>query len=818
MFRSELFKFRLIFSGLCAAAVASGMAGCGGGDSSGSGDSAAPAASGTDAAAPADGGAAAGGAMMPPGMMPPGDASGEVAAADGDAAASPGPPGMMGFGMPDKSRRGGAGDESADATVSAVSAPQITLRPADFASWTDQNFEDAVRERDPAVITAIDAKVKSAPRDPKVAELLTKLLAVSAEPPIAPAAQGFGESGMAPGSRGMMPGMMPPGSSSSAPGMMVPPGMTPPGQPAPGNGAPGAGPGSVSPLKFQSRINPARSSPENQVTDSVTAMIMESLVAYQQPAVGAVRGMLPAPGGAFPGQQPPASGNESVDAAAVAMPADLSGQYDAASGSVGIPGQPSVNGGLDTTVLVNRLVDGLIQNDSPAAWQSVFALASGTMVTAVDSTLAAQIVTISLLRNQDPSRPQAEKVLLALVDGSAKLPPASRSACLRAMASVSGAAVDKLTGFTDLAFSGSTAPGATGMEGMSGMMSGMMPGMGMSRPGMPAQPGGMPGMPAGMMPPGSEMDEDGRRGSQGFAQPAAVTVDSGVPDAQLLPAVSVLWGTKSTTAIVQQLSSVSDAASAAELLALGATIPQKNVRDSVFAALSRLHSLGADSMNSAGVFRSLHDPGLLVVMKSLPRQKPTRAEGGAAAPLDSWATASEELVLNLRSQLRALSTQPGRLQATTEFPVKLHKNAVSEFSGMLVLPGPAAAALKDAVPADTRVYYARTSFVPQRVKDQEAILEHYESRASGFQRQDQAKGIIWIDGVKSTTTGIKRSVDVVIQAAGASAAPGGSEGFVGGPGMAAGGGAAGGGYTIEVMVVEISDPKVSGVSQQAALK
>jgi hypothetical protein len=77
---------------------------------------------------------------------------------------------------------------------------------------------------------------------------------------------------------------------------------------------------------------------------------------------------------------------------------------------------------------------------------------------------------------------------------------------------------------------------------------------------------------------------------------------------------------------------------------------------------------------------------------------------------------------------------------------------------------------------------------------------------------------MWMDGVKAGSTGMRRSVDVLIRsgaagggfgAAGGSGEPG---GFGGAPGLPGGGGpgGAGQGYTIEVVMVEVADPR--GVS------
>jgi hypothetical protein len=56
-------------------------------------------------------------------------------------------------------------------------------RPENSESWTDADFESAVRDRDSKVNAAIDERVRKLPGDVAVAKLLIQLIAVSLEPP-----------------------------------------------------------------------------------------------------------------------------------------------------------------------------------------------------------------------------------------------------------------------------------------------------------------------------------------------------------------------------------------------------------------------------------------------------------------------------------------------------------------------------------------------------------------------------------------------------------------------------------------------------------
>jgi hypothetical protein len=872
--------------GFVAISMAASLTGCGGGDDSATTTSTTetPAAGAAAGAPPAeamsmpgpggDSSGAAGGMGpmgMPPGMGPPGmstpGAGAEMAGAESSGEMMPNgmPAGMGGPGsgmMPGMSAPGmgmpGMG------TGMAGAAAVMSNRPADVSAWSDNDLQTAVRERDQRVLEAIDARVKSAPGDPKVAELLTKLLLVSIEPPPTPAFGGAGAaSGTFPGdTSGSRPGgLMKPGALAPGMGTMPPPGgapagfapqgFSPQGFSAPG-GSDSSAPVAPTAAPPQSRYQPARPH-KNVAVDSLTAMLTESLVAWQQAGVGAMRqrmspegitGQVP-PAGAAPGAMPPAGAagesfgySSSGEAAASAAAAGFGEPGMDAEGSfgAGFGGQPGfgapAEGGLSDLQLVDRIVEGLIKNNSPVAWQTIHAIASGAVETPLGVELSAETVTIALLRNAGPDQPQIEQILTAILEGQAQLPPESQSSCVRAMASVSAAAVSHLTGLGRSAFGGNPSAGTGGFAqtGMGMSMPGSnMPGMMQPGMSMPGQTGMGPGMmPPGMMSPGGESMPGGMESSgSGFGMEsfgggsgtAAATMSNTAtfPEDKLATAVAVLWGPKAVDSVIRQLSNASDMAAVADALPFSVTIPQKKVRDAAYAALSRLHSLGAEPLRSAGVFQTPLDPGMLVVLKSLPRSKPTRAEGGAAAPLDSWAAMNQEYVMALRNELRSLAMQPGKLQAVTEgLPLKLHRNAVPEFSGMLVLPATSDSPFKGTPPSETKVYYARTSFVPQRAREQEDVAEHYESRAGGYRRADQAKGLLWIDGVKTTPTGLKRSMDVLIQPAGAGAgsgfSPGGESGMEGsaGPGFggAPGGGGAGG-FTIEVVVVEIADPKGS---------
>ena len=502
------------------------------------------------------------------------------------------------------------------------------------------------------------------------------------------------------------------------------------------------------------------------------------------------------------------------------------------------PGMPGAGGAAQGTLaefqLIERIVDGLIQNGSPGAWQTIYGIAAQTVKTPLPPGSGAELVAHGLYRNIDSNPTMIEPILLSLIDGSAQLPPESRSAALSVTAQISGLAADKFTGFRPL----SSPAAGSGQFGMPGMPGAGMPGQAAnSYPGAEGQAAGAGVGAAGY--PGAAFP--GAAGAEGYAgMPGGAMSGTGmagvapgginavgkplISDAALMRAASFLWGPKCVDALVKQLEASSDIGIAkgfvggGDFVRIAASVPNDRVRKALAGLFEKTAPASVGQLGLTGFFStSVHDPGMLISLKSLPRAKPTRTEAAQGVPLDGWATASLEVVLSLRDRMRALSATPGKLTPVTEnLPIRLHKNAVAEFYGVLTLPGPEGSALNESAPSPTKIYYARTSFTPEKPKDQQDLAEHYESRATGIKRASESKGVLlWIDGFKATQTGSKRTADVLVQAStggGGVGVAAGGYGESGAPGAPAGygapaGGAASGAFTIEIIVVETSDAK-----------
>ena len=558
-------------------------------------------------------------------------------------------------------------------------------------------------------------------------------------------------------------------------------------------------------------------------------------------------------------------------------------------GMSGAPAAPAIATITDRE-LVKAIVTGLLNNNSGEAWQGLLEIVNHSVKTPLSQDETVEVVVLALCAHQEVDPEQARQVLTAMVSNPERFDAASHAACLRTLAGVAGQVVSRQTGFTSgeaaAAAGGSQFPGSPGggmgMMGSGGMMSGGglsgppgmpgapggvgggppappgLPGLpGASGGGPPAPPGlpglpgasggggppappGLPGLPGAPGAPGG-FGSLGGPGGESFGEPgfagggqagaqtpaASAVLRERLTDAVLTKTAEFLWTPAFAQVVTAQLDAVTNLASAEPLLRLAGSLPLQPVRDALFRCLEKHHSEGIDALNANGVFPDgMADPAALVLLKSLPRQRGSRGGEGEAAPLDSWGSATQLLMTKYMNQLAAMSSGGGRLTPNPKsFPIRAHRGAEFEYTGLLRLVPPAGTPAGSGI-SETRIYYARVPFTATKERERKDALEHYRSSGSAIQRADTARGTMWMDGVKGGTTGMRRSVDVVIRSGGSGqggfgGAPGGFGGApggfgeLGGPGAPGGiggpgpGGPGGGGqsYTIEVLVVEIADPR-----------
>lgn len=737
-------------------------------------------------------------------------------------------------------------------------------RPADVTQWTDAQMLAAVDEKDATVLQAIQARAVASKGDPAFAQLMTQVLQKSSGGPAAATggqAAGFGIPGL-----GSLFGGGPPG------GGRAPSGPT----------APSIAPGSVPPGGAFYRFNRSDliSSPLIGV-DSVEMMIGEAALAFvpqaaqgsraaaermQDSVAGAPSGH-DAPGGsASPEMQQQqmqmqrqsyeeGQGMEGMEGEGMEGMEGMEGEgmegmgYSNGGQNGGYNGAARRQGNLQDEELVRVVVRALVLNNSAPSLTTLKSIVGGTVLTPLPLPMATQIVLAEIFSAEQPNLAVASELLTTATQAVTRNPVENQST-MRFLAALSYHPADHFMMLKKKMPPPGPRPNGMVPRGMAqgGMNSNAMMGSGQGIPGQPqgagmnedpGYPGGQgPGSGPGMM--GEDSYEDGGESGEGYGDggypggpggarppgpPPGMLPPVKVSDAGMSAVASVLWNKSSVAAVTSQLDAADSPANVVDVLALASTIPSDLVRHSTLALFEKAHAQGAAGMTASGLFRNVaRDPGILAVLKSLPRKRPRKpsapninAPAPPADPEDSWITATQDVVLSLRDRLREVSEDP-ELAYDGKQRLRLHQNAVPERAIKIQAPGKMADGLGDAAPASTVMYYTSCRVMPQRVSEMQKIADHYEKRSKGMKRPDMQKGILWYDGVKVNEDGTRETMDVIIQQVGfkpqQNAGYGGGGGdYEGGSGSGGEGGGGGGTagsapqYTIEVIVVVTKDPK-----------
>jgi hypothetical protein len=269
---------------------------------------------------------------------------------------------------------------------------------------------------------------------------------------------------------------------------------------------------------------------------------------------------------------------------------------------------------------------------------------------------------------------------------------------------------------------------------------------------------------------------------------------------------------------VRGLPSVSDNA-AGKQLALAGSVPAPALRTAQYDLLQQHWMAGADSLIAQKLFeQGPRDPGFLVVLKSVPslntlplRQPPTVKAQEENQTRHSWANASRELVRTLNA--RFLAAARNRAQsASAQPPLRLHQGAVIAAEYRFAWPDDAGGSVPKSLAAPFIVHYVR---VDAGQIDAQQVLTHYERQIRGGKAAFARNNFeAWIEheGV-ADDPGRRRSTDVMLTIGGG----GGGGGAGGGGGYAppgAGGSSRGSAgreqdVTIEILTVEITNPRSS---------
>ena len=149
------------------------------------------------------------------------------------------------------------------------------------------------------------------------------------------------------------------------------------------------------------------------------------------------------------------------------------------------------------------------------------------------------------------------------------------------------------------------------------------------------------------------------------------------------------------------------------------------------------------------------------------------------------------MVNSLKQRLHKAAMVSGKTELVGSPLVRLHSGASPTAVFELDWPKDARTILSDANPSPMKIHYVR---IEETMNDRaiKKVLDHYRARTRGSKREITTD--VSLDGtLKSTSTGGRISGDVVITK---SNNGGGGEG-----------GATGTGYTIEVIAVQVPDPK-----------
>jgi hypothetical protein len=230
---------------------------------------------------------------------------------------------------------------------------------------------------------------------------------------------------------------------------------------------------------------------------------------------------------------------------------------------------------------------------------------------------------------------------------------------------------------------GGMSPG--GMSGGGGMSPGGMRGGGMSPGGMAGggmSPGGMPG--GGMRPGGGKTSGTGPSGVAGGGSPS--TSGNGTtpfadaaqtqPIAQELTAEQIpdllasLWSKSFVSALEPRMAQAT--MGDANLLRLGAVLPLSPVRRSFQNFVDRTWQRGASEFGTTAFQDAIRDPGLLLVLKTVPwTNRKQSASSGQADAADQWLNATEGVVRKMCARFRAAV----KAETSAPPPLQLPKNA-----------------------------------------------------------------------------------------------------------------------------------------------
>lgn len=510
------------------------------------------------------------------------------------------------------------------------------------------------------------------------------------------------------------------------------------------------------------------------------------------------------------------------------MPGDY-GDGNNYDGGFGYGDSSGQNGG-DVRELILAIVNGLAKNNSGQAWQALTQVLTGQIKTVIDDRQMADWVLATALDGYGGVDHPTHELLNAALRNPESL-NADRGAELRRQAGelILGTAVsvmDRLMGVPIPAVAARKPNGADGFSTDGGYNpmpndgSGPMPNDG-ATPAYDENSGGEP--------MGSGNGEDGAP-----APRRSALTRRPLSDEAMRNAIQYLWRAEMTSYVEENTRKIISLEDGVPLLALAGSLPTAGMRKATFDLLNGRWKEGADPLLSRGVYQSVaRDPGLIVVLKQLPRLMPkgslTNYQSATANPRagksqresiakHSWMKTSAYMVRAVTTRMQAATRKQSDPTLPDDLPIKLHRGARIRAVGEINWPADVSEFTSGVTPPGSlSLKYVRMELS----QDIPKVFQHYKKQLRRGKDYKFPQGA-WIDSLTAgAEPGTRRSIDVLFTqntATNRAANQNGENGALQANEYAAGStdGAAqrqnSGSYTVEILVVEISDPKLSAAT------
>ena len=427
-------------------------------------------------------------------------------------------------------------------------------------------------------------------------------------------------------------------------------------------------------------------------------------------------------------------------------------------------------GNLDLEALVHVIVSGLATSNTPESWRMLQAISTGSRSTPLPTADVKNLVLTTALQASEFDA----AVVRSLLDSAVTDAIANPAAHQQTLAILVPAAAETAEHYFKLAKSG----GGHHMEKPE-----------MQKPEMEKP----------------EMDDDEMMESKaGLGMEKSGMSDSHISPKMFPILAEVLWNEKHVTGLAAAISSAGTTQAAGTLVQLAVSLPHDSTRKATFGLLEAEYEAGAQGLQSAGFFTDmLKDPGMLPVLKSLPRRRPPRRSNAASAdqpsPAMTWAAGTGQAVMALRDRLR-IAADHSELAYSGVAPIRLYRNTTQQKSIRFTTTSDDLKALGESRPSKTTYHYTSSNATFHRAIDLEKMVEHYEKRAKAF-RRPQSDSLLWLDGMKTSSNGSRISMDVIIEHL---------------SDQTERQNAASRQYSVEVIVVEVRDPKLVEAEEPAA--